>query len=123
MKTSVHENSDAMAKAAAETAARIVRETIARKGQATFIAALGDPNRVGPMFPASILRRHPSCFLFLDRESASPLSATTLSARLPCPLACRGGASKETGNEEKVSKSRPSLATDSALPDSMDGVC
>lgn len=38
MKISMHENSDAMAKATAETAARILRETIARKGQATFIA-------------------------------------------------------------------------------------
>lgn len=41
MKLSVHETSDAMAKAAAETAAHILREAIKRKGHATFIAATG----------------------------------------------------------------------------------
>jgi glucosamine-6-phosphate deaminase len=35
---------------------------------------------VGPMLPASILRTHPSCYLFLDRESASLLKPATLSA-------------------------------------------
>ncbi len=33
---------------------------------------------VGPMVPASILRTHPDCFLFLDREAASQLSPLTL---------------------------------------------
>ena len=41
MKVSVLETSDAMAKAAAEAAARILREAIARKGPAAFIAATG----------------------------------------------------------------------------------
>jgi glucosamine-6-phosphate deaminase len=35
---------------------------------------------VGPMLPASILRTHPSCSLFLDPESASLLTPATLSA-------------------------------------------
>ena len=33
---------------------------------------------IGPMAPASILRTHPECFLFLDREAASQLSPATL---------------------------------------------
>jgi glucosamine-6-phosphate deaminase len=33
---------------------------------------------VGPMAPASILRTHASCFLFLDRDAASQLSRPTL---------------------------------------------
>jgi glucosamine-6-phosphate deaminase len=33
---------------------------------------------IGPMFPASILRRHPRCFTFLDRDSAGELSPGTL---------------------------------------------
>jgi len=37
MKLHVHDTSDAMAKAAAETAARIPRDAIAKKGQAAFI--------------------------------------------------------------------------------------
>jgi glucosamine-6-phosphate deaminase len=41
MKLHVHDTSDAMAKAAAETAARILRDAIAKKGQAAFIAATG----------------------------------------------------------------------------------
>ena len=35
---------------------------------------------VGPMVPASILRTHPSCHLFLDKESASLLKPATLSS-------------------------------------------
>jgi 6-phosphogluconolactonase/glucosamine-6-phosphate isomerase/deaminase len=35
---------------------------------------------VGPMFPASILRTHPTCYIFLDKESASLLKPATLSA-------------------------------------------
>lgn len=34
---------------------------------------------VGPMVPASILRTHPACHLFLDQESASLLARATLS--------------------------------------------
>jgi glucosamine-6-phosphate deaminase len=30
--------------------------------------------KVGSLFPASILQRHPHCFLFLDKASASLLS-------------------------------------------------
>jgi glucosamine-6-phosphate deaminase len=41
MKVTVFETSEAMAKAAAETAARILRETIKQKGHAAFIAATG----------------------------------------------------------------------------------
>jgi len=48
-----------------------------RKAQAVKSCLEGE---ISPMFPASILRRHPHCFLFLDRESASLLSASTLSA-------------------------------------------
>jgi glucosamine-6-phosphate deaminase len=48
-----------------------------RKAPAVKSCVEGD---VGPMFPASILRTHPSCFLFLDKESASLLKPATLSA-------------------------------------------
>ena len=41
MKVSVHEDTQAMAKAAAETAARILRDAISRNGKAAFIAATG----------------------------------------------------------------------------------
>lgn len=41
MKLSVHDTSDAMAQAAAETAARILRDAITQKGHAAFIAATG----------------------------------------------------------------------------------
>jgi glucosamine-6-phosphate deaminase len=41
MKLSVHEDADGMGKAAAETAARILRDAIARNGRAAFIAATG----------------------------------------------------------------------------------
>ena len=41
MKISVHETSEAMAQAAAETAARILREAIAERGGVAFIAATG----------------------------------------------------------------------------------
>lgn len=33
---------------------------------------------IGPMVPASILRSHPECYLFLDRDAASELSPSTL---------------------------------------------
>jgi glucosamine-6-phosphate deaminase len=48
-----------------------------RKAQAVKLCLEGE---VGPMAPASILRTHPSCYLFLDRESASLLKPATLSA-------------------------------------------
>lgn len=48
-----------------------------RKAQAVKACLEGE---IGPMFPASILRTHPSCHLFLDRESASLLKPSTLSA-------------------------------------------
>jgi glucosamine-6-phosphate deaminase len=48
-----------------------------RKAQAVKACLEGE---ISPMFPASILRRHPHCFLFLDREAASLLLPSTLSA-------------------------------------------
>ena len=48
-----------------------------RKAQAMKVCL---EEEVGPMFPASILRTHPSCHLFLDKESASLLKPATLSA-------------------------------------------
>jgi len=48
-----------------------------RKAQAVKACLEGE---IGPMFPASILRMHPSCHLFLDKESASLLKPATLSA-------------------------------------------
>jgi len=48
-----------------------------RKAQAVKACLEGE---IGPMFPASILRTHPSCHLFLDKESASLLKPATLSA-------------------------------------------
>jgi len=47
-----------------------------RKAQAVKACLEGE---IGPMFPASILRTHPSCFLFLDKDSASLLKPATLS--------------------------------------------
>lgn len=41
MRLAVHADSDAMAKAAAEAAARLLRDAIARRGHAAFIAATG----------------------------------------------------------------------------------
>lgn len=46
-----------------------------RKAQAIKACLEGE---IGPMFPASILRTHPSCHLFLDKESASLLKPATL---------------------------------------------
>jgi glucosamine-6-phosphate deaminase len=51
-----------------------------RKAPAVKACLEGD---VGPMFPASILRTHPSCHLFLDKDSASLLKPATLSAGAP----------------------------------------
>lgn len=48
-----------------------------RKAQAVKACLEGE---IGPMCPASILRTHPSCHLFLDKESASLLKPSTLSA-------------------------------------------
>jgi glucosamine-6-phosphate deaminase len=48
-----------------------------RKAQAVKSCLEGE---VGPMFPASILRTHPSCYLYLDKESAGLLKPATLSA-------------------------------------------
>lgn len=48
-----------------------------RKAQAVKACLEGE---IGPRFPASILRGHPQCVLFLDRESASLLSPATLSS-------------------------------------------
>jgi glucosamine-6-phosphate deaminase len=47
----------------------------ARKARAVKACLEGE---IGPMFPASILRRHSRCFLFLDRDSAGALSPGTL---------------------------------------------
>jgi glucosamine-6-phosphate deaminase len=48
-----------------------------RKAEAVKACLEGE---VGPLFPASILRTHPSCTLFLDKDSASLLKPSTLSA-------------------------------------------
>ena len=48
-----------------------------RKAQAVKACLEGE---IGPMCPASILRKHPQCFLFLDRESAGLLSPSTLAS-------------------------------------------
>jgi glucosamine-6-phosphate deaminase len=48
-----------------------------RKAQAVKACLEGE---IGPMFPASILRTHRACHLFLDKESASLLKPATLSA-------------------------------------------
>jgi len=48
-----------------------------RKAKAVKACLEGE---IGPMVPASILRRHPQCFLFLDREAAGLLAPSTLSA-------------------------------------------
>ncbi len=48
-----------------------------RKAQAVKACLEGE---IGPMLPASILRTHPSCTLFLDKDSASLLKAATLAA-------------------------------------------
>jgi glucosamine-6-phosphate deaminase len=47
-----------------------------RKAKAVKVCLEGE---IGPMVPASILRRHPQCFLFLDREAAGLLAPSTLS--------------------------------------------
>jgi len=51
--------------------------TVPEKRKARAIKACLE-GEVGPMFPASILRTHPSCHLFLDKESASLLKPATL---------------------------------------------
>ncbi len=48
-----------------------------RKAQAVTACLEGE---VSPLAPASILRTHPACTLFLDREAASLLRPATLSA-------------------------------------------
>jgi glucosamine-6-phosphate deaminase len=48
-----------------------------RKARAVKACLEGD---IGPMVPASILRSHPRCFLFLDREAAGDLRPSTLEA-------------------------------------------
>jgi len=49
----------------------------ARKAPAVKLCFEGE---ISPMAPASILRKHPAATVYLDRESASLLSAATLSA-------------------------------------------
>jgi glucosamine-6-phosphate deaminase len=48
-----------------------------RKAQAVKACLEGE---VGPMCPASILRTHPSCRLFLDKDSASSSNSHVVSA-------------------------------------------
>lgn len=38
---------------------------------------------IGPLFPASILRTHPGCDLFLDRDAAGLLSQAARTSRMP----------------------------------------
>jgi glucosamine-6-phosphate deaminase len=47
----------------------------ARKAEAVRLCFEGE---IGPMAPASILRKHTEATIYLDRESASLLSAATL---------------------------------------------
>ncbi|HSB70712.1 MAG TPA: glucosamine-6-phosphate deaminase [Candidatus Methylomirabilis sp.] len=49
-----------------------------RKARAVKACLEGE---IGPMVPASILRMHPRCYLYLDREAAGELSPATLSAQ------------------------------------------
>jgi len=49
----------------------------ARKAQAVKMCI---EREISPMMPASILRMHPAATLYLDRESASLLSAATIAA-------------------------------------------
>jgi glucosamine-6-phosphate deaminase len=51
-----------------------------RKAQAVKACLEGE---IGPMAPASILRTHPSCLLFLDKDSASLLKPATLATGAP----------------------------------------
>ena len=53
--------------------------TVPEKRKAHAVKACLE-GEIGPMVPASILRTHPSCHLFLDKESASLLKPATLSA-------------------------------------------
>ncbi|HYL80261.1 MAG TPA: hypothetical protein VEU07_05580, partial [Candidatus Acidoferrum sp.] len=46
-----------------------------RKARAVQACLEGE---IGPMVPASILRSHPQCFLFLDRAATGELSPATL---------------------------------------------
>jgi glucosamine-6-phosphate deaminase len=48
-----------------------------RKAHAVKACLAGE---IGPMFPASILRTHPGCDLFLDRDAAGLLSQAERSA-------------------------------------------
>jgi glucosamine-6-phosphate deaminase len=59
-------------------AARIICTVLEhRKAKAVKTCLEGE---IGPMFPASILRTHPGCDVFLDRDAAALLSQATLSA-------------------------------------------
>jgi glucosamine-6-phosphate deaminase len=51
-----------------------------RKAQALKACLEGE---IGPLLPASILRTHPSCTLFLDKDSASLLKPATLATGVP----------------------------------------
>ena len=51
--------------------------TVPEKRKARAVKACLE-GEIGPMFPASILRTHPSCHLFLDKESAGLLRPATL---------------------------------------------
>jgi glucosamine-6-phosphate deaminase len=48
-----------------------------RKAKAVKTCLEGE---IGPMFPASILRTHPGCDVFLDRDAAALRPPATLSA-------------------------------------------
>jgi glucosamine-6-phosphate deaminase len=60
------------------TSARILCTVLEkRKAHAVKTCLAGE---IGPMFPASILRTHPGCDLFLDRDAAGLLSPAERSA-------------------------------------------
>jgi glucosamine-6-phosphate deaminase len=60
------------------TSARILCTVLdKRKAHAVKACLTG---KIGPMFPASILRTHPGCDLFLDRDAADLLPPAERSA-------------------------------------------
>lgn len=54
--------------------------TVPEKRKARAVKACLE-GEIGPMVPSSILRNHPSCHFFLDRDAASLLSASSLSGK------------------------------------------
>ncbi len=101
MRLTILENKSLLGKTAAEDAARSLRAALREKRTARIIAATGASQfeflecltkaegidwarvegEIGPMAPASILRRHGNTTLYLDKSSASSLKAETTAAK------------------------------------------